>query len=67
MPLYEVEYSCGLTKQQKDALAKAISEVHHGHFGTPPYFVRTKFTDGSVNDNYEGGYVVRDKIVQLET
>lgn len=54
MPLYEVEYSCPLKKEQKDAVAKAIANIHHQHFGYPLYFVRTKFTDGLVNDNYGG-------------
>lgn len=64
MPPYEVEYSCALKKEQKDALANAIANVHHQHFGTLLYFVRTKFTDGSVNDNYEGAYAVSDRTRQ---
>lgn len=55
MPLYEIEHVIQLSADQKDELAKAITQIHSHLFTTPSLFVNVRFTDTSQHDVYVGG------------
>lgn len=57
MPLYEIEHYVPLRDNQKDALAKQITNIHSRLFTTPSLFVNIRFLDkgGSGDCVYVGG------------
>lgn len=53
MPLYEIQHSCPLTRQQKAELASQITHLHATAFTTPSLFVNINFTDiDATEQNY---------------
>jgi phenylpyruvate tautomerase PptA (4-oxalocrotonate tautomerase family) len=53
MPLYEIQHSSPLTRQQKTELASQITHLHATTFTTPSLFVNIHFTDiDATEENY---------------
>ncbi|KAL1962657.1 hypothetical protein VTN77DRAFT_9291 [Rasamsonia byssochlamydoides] len=58
MPLYEFEHAIQLSAQQKQALARAITDYHATTFNAPRFIVNCRFIDvshGPLSDTYVGG------------
>ena len=63
MPLYEVEHYIGLRENQKDALAKQITQIHSRLFATPSLFVNVRFLDKASSGDWT--YVAGKKVCVL--
>ena len=55
MPLYQIQHSSTLSRDQQDKLAAAITEIHAEKFTTPSLFVNVIFTDTSSQHTYVAG------------
>ena len=55
MPAYEIEHIDPLSREQKDALAQAITHIHSHLFTTPSMFVNVRFVSLEGQDYYVGG------------
>ena len=52
MPLYEIEHHVPLRDNQKDTLAKQITNIHSRLFTTPSLFVNIRFLDKSESRDF---------------
>lgn len=52
MPLYEVEHHVPLRDNQRDTLAKQITNIHSRLFTTPSLFVNVRFLDKGASGDY---------------
>lgn len=59
MPLYQVEHSDPLTREERDELAAKVTDIHKTAYGTPTPFISVVFEDISKTNFYEGGVLVR--------
>jgi phenylpyruvate tautomerase PptA (4-oxalocrotonate tautomerase family) len=59
MPWYDVEHVFPLTDQQRDAIARRITDIHTQKFTTPKLFVHVQFRDASEDMTYIAGEAVR--------
>jgi phenylpyruvate tautomerase PptA (4-oxalocrotonate tautomerase family) len=58
MPFYEVHHSYPLNDEQRESLARAITDLHCAAFTTPSFFVHVRFIAHDIN---EGTYFMAGK------
>ncbi|KAM0252752.1 hypothetical protein ACHAQJ_007590 [Trichoderma viride] len=55
MPMYDVQCSLSLSKDEKDKIAKAITRIHTTTFTVPSLFVNVQFTNLPAGSSYQAG------------